>query len=188
MYAQSSCAPQDFDPCCAFYVRSNNEQCSLSYQQEPSSNVVIVGGPANTHSGMPDTCTTRSVILAMMKAHSLNMPYSRSSRSSRKLSRERKRYKTRDTEIWMRIAGDKHIKIGSELGDKEYACFRDNCAGISFGRPYELGRHYGEKHAEDRTSFWCPVPNCKHSKCKGDKPFNRKGGLKAHEKRVHKRR
>lgn len=69
--------------------------------------------------------------------------------------------------------------------DQVYNCEHTSCVGKTFGRRYELERHYNSIHAVDPTVFWCTVVGCKRSAAECGRPFRRKDKRNDHMRKIH---
>lgn len=66
-----------------------------------------------------------------------------------------------------------------------FKCFHEACRPKSFGRWYDLRRHYEGKHAAETPQFWCTVKGCERSDGPGGRSFPRKDKLGEHVRKVH---
>jgi hypothetical protein len=88
------------------------------------------------------------------------------------------------------ITNDSNVMIGSmySTGSPDsyiFKCHDPKCANLTFGRSYEMKRHYNGAHATAPTIYWCEVEGCPRSKVAGDRPFPRKDKVKDHFESVH---
>ncbi|KAF2824763.1 hypothetical protein CC86DRAFT_371299 [Ophiobolus disseminans] len=81
---------------------------------------------------------------------------------------------------------DEEAEIRSVLNTGRFKCREFACGQSSFGRKYELQRHYNSKHAANKRYYWCWVSSCVRSRGAEHRPFTRKDNLTSHIRAMHK--
>ncbi|OAL52888.1 hypothetical protein IQ07DRAFT_584890 [Pyrenochaeta sp. DS3sAY3a] len=66
-----------------------------------------------------------------------------------------------------------------------FKCSHSSCKDTTFGRLYEVRRHYWSVHKTREEDFWCSAPGCKRSEAMGGKAFPRKDKLAEHVQKMH---
>lgn len=82
------------------------------------------------------------------------------------------------------------VTIGSmhtttDLASVFFKCSMPGCEDKTFGRWYDLRRHYRSVHETREEVFWCKTPGCERSETVGDRPFPRKDKLANHVQKMH---
>jgi hypothetical protein len=72
-----------------------------------------------------------------------------------------------------------------DLDNPVFRCNYPECLGKTFGRRYELQRHYNGAHSESPTVYWCTMVGCERSEAEGGRPFPRKDKRNDHARNIH---
>ncbi|KAJ4361911.1 hypothetical protein N0V83_010852 [Neocucurbitaria cava] len=66
-----------------------------------------------------------------------------------------------------------------------FKCSIPECMEKTFGRWYDLRRHFNGAHTVEGEVYWCEVVGCARSALGGGRPFPRKDKMNDHVRKIH---